>query len=137
MFTIPTCTAQARIPSSTTTPDDYVSDRFSPTPSEQLEELQHNRPDLLIKHKRQVEQIIPEIPTNPTIRLANRSPGCKSFAPAHKSVCGEILNHYQAIGAERSWLGPPISDELTNPDKSGKRSEFINGFIYLVHCQPF
>lgn len=73
------------------------------------------------------------------LRKANRSlrvmrersvAGCAVFAPLNKTVCGAILEKYLQLGGPTSFLLTPISDELTNPDGVGKRTQFLNGMIY-------
>ncbi|MBA4583480.1 LGFP repeat-containing protein, partial [Corynebacterium glutamicum] len=56
--------------------------------------------------------------------------GCEAMWPTGFSVCGRILDAYRQVGGQLSWLGPPKSNELTNPDGVGKRSEFVGGAIY-------
>ncbi|MBA4571866.1 LGFP repeat-containing protein, partial [Corynebacterium glutamicum] len=56
--------------------------------------------------------------------------GCEVMWPTGFSVCGRILDTYRQVGGQLSWLGPPKSNELTNPDGVGKRSEFFGGAIY-------
>ncbi|BAU96162.1 hypothetical protein N24_1900 [Corynebacterium suranareeae] len=56
--------------------------------------------------------------------------GCEVMWPTGFSVCGRILDAYRQVGGQLSWLGPPKSNELTNPDGVGKRSEFFGGAIY-------
>ena len=58
------------------------------------------------------------------------SRGCSIYWPASFEVCGAIKDHYDSLGGPTSFLLLPKSGELTNPDGLGKRSEFINGFIY-------
>lgn len=57
-------------------------------------------------------------------------PGCGVYWPAPFEVCGAIKNLYDSLGGPTSFLLLPKSNELTNPDGVGKRSEFANGFIY-------
>ncbi|WP_082353516.1 LGFP repeat-containing protein [Corynebacterium deserti] len=56
--------------------------------------------------------------------------GCEVMWPTGFSVCGRILDTYRQVGGQLSWLGLPKSNELTNPDGVGKRSEFFGGAIY-------
>ncbi|MDO5669547.1 MAG: hypothetical protein Q4G50_06050 [Corynebacterium sp.] len=56
--------------------------------------------------------------------------GCETMWPTGRQVCGAILDAYRQVGGQLSWLGPPKSNELTNPDGIGKRSEFYGGSIY-------
>lgn len=60
----------------------------------------------------------------------NARPGCAVYWPAPLEVCGAIKNRYDFMGGPTSFLLLPKSNELTNPDGVGKRSEFVNGFIY-------
>ncbi|MCQ9677918.1 LGFP repeat-containing protein [Corynebacterium sp. BF-R-2] len=56
--------------------------------------------------------------------------GCSVYWPISFEVCGLIKEKYDSIGGPTSFLLLPKSNELTNPDGVGKRSEFVNGFIY-------
>jgi hypothetical protein len=48
-----------------------------------------------------------------------------------REVHGEIRNHWESLGWERSWLGYPISDEMSLLDQEdGRISMFQNGAIY-------
>lgn len=67
---------------------------------------------------------------HPTKRAFTAGPGCKVYWPAPFEVCGEIKKHYDEVGGPTSFLLLPRTDELTNPDGVGKRSEFVNGYIY-------
>ncbi|MFB7616846.1 LGFP repeat-containing protein [Kitasatospora sp. NPDC056181] len=58
------------------------------------------------------------------------APGCQVYWPAPYEVCGAIRDKYNELGGPNSFLSFPKSDELTNPDGSGKRTEFVNGPIY-------
>ncbi len=55
---------------------------------------------------------------------------CIFYPQTGFSVCGAILNHYQALGGPGGFLGYPITNELVNPDNVGRRSFFQNGTIY-------
>ncbi|WP_235840653.1 LGFP repeat-containing protein [Corynebacterium liangguodongii] len=55
---------------------------------------------------------------------------CGVYWPSWFEVCGAIKSKYDSIGGPSSFLNLPKSNELTNPDGVGKRSEFLNGFIY-------
>lgn len=68
--------------------------------------------------------------TDPGTPTLNARPGCGVYWPVPFEVCGAIKNLYDAIGGPTSFLLLPKSKELTNPDGVGKRSEFVNGFIY-------
>ncbi|MEX3504311.1 hypothetical protein [Corynebacterium sp. LK2510] len=68
--------------------------------------------------------------TNPDTPTLNARPGCGVYWPAPFEVCGAIKNLYDSLGGPTSFLLLPKSNELTNPDGVGKRSEFVNGFIY-------
>lgn len=50
--------------------------------------------------------------------------GCEVMWPTGFSVCGRILDTYRQVGGQLSWLGPPKSNELTNPDGVGKEVNF-------------
>lgn len=56
--------------------------------------------------------------------------GCEIVWPTTFTVCGAIRDAYKQVGSQLSWLGPPTSNELTNPDGVGKRSNFYGGSIY-------
>ena len=66
-------------------------------------------------------------PDTPTL---NARPGCGVYWPTRFEVCGLIKEKYDSIGGPKSFLLLPKSNELTNPDGVGKRSEFVNGYIY-------
>lgn len=55
---------------------------------------------------------------------------CRTYWPSPFKVCGKIREKYDSLGGPRSFLTWPKSDELTVPDGAGRRSEFVNGFIY-------
>lgn len=65
-----------------------------------------------------------------TARALQSSPGCQVFWPSPYTVCGEILTKYLSLGGPNGFLLLPKTNELTNPDGIGKRTEFINGPIY-------
>ncbi|MBD2094064.1 hypothetical protein H6F90_02705 [Trichocoleus sp. FACHB-591] len=48
---------------------------------------------------------------------------------AHE-VHGDIRAKWASLGYERSWLGYPITDELTTPDGEGRFNHFEYGSIY-------
>ncbi|MGX1773698.1 hypothetical protein ACWIGW_16420 [Nocardia brasiliensis] len=58
------------------------------------------------------------------------APGCQVYWPAPYEVCGAIRDKYNELGGPRSFLLFPTSNELTNPDRIGRRSTFQNGPIY-------
>lgn len=68
--------------------------------------------------------------TNPDTPTLNARPGCKVYWPSTFEVCGLIKEKYDKVGGPTSFLLLPKSNELTNPDGIGKRSEFVNGYIY-------
>lgn len=55
---------------------------------------------------------------------------CKSFWLIPFKVCGEILDRYEALGGETSWLLLPIEHQSINPDGQGHRQRFVGGVIY-------
>ncbi|MGP6175470.1 LGFP repeat-containing protein [Corynebacterium sp. A21] len=55
---------------------------------------------------------------------------CQIFWPSPYQVCGAIRDKYLAIGGPGSFLSYPRSGELGVPDGQGRRTEFINGYIY-------
>lgn len=61
---------------------------------------------------------------------AMAAPGCQVYWPAPYEVCGLIRDKYNALGGPNSFLLFPMTNELTNPDGIGKRTEFQNGPIY-------
>ncbi|MFI5783493.1 LGFP repeat-containing protein [Nocardia sp. NPDC051570] len=63
-------------------------------------------------------------------RMLRAAPGCEVYWPAPFEVCGAIRDKYNSLGGPRSFLLLPKSNELTNPDGVGRRSEFQNGPIY-------
>lgn len=58
------------------------------------------------------------------------APGCQVYWPAPYEVCGAIRDKYNTLGGPNSFLLWPKTNELTNPDGIGKRTEFQNGPIY-------
>lgn len=58
------------------------------------------------------------------------APGCQVYWPAPYEVCGAIRDKYNELGGPNSFLLFPKTNELTNPDGIGKRTEFLNGPIY-------
>lgn len=68
--------------------------------------------------------------TDPDTPTLNAPPGCGVYWPTSFEVCGLIKEKYDSIGGPTSFLLLPKSNELTNPDGVGKRSEFVNGYIY-------
>jgi uncharacterized protein with LGFP repeats len=42
-------------------------------------------------------------------------------------VQGAIENKWTALGGLSSWIGPPVTNELTMPDQRGKASVFASG----------
>lgn len=61
---------------------------------------------------------------------AMAAPGCQVYWPAPYEVCGAIRDKYNELGGPNSFLLFPKTNELTNPDGVGKRTEFLNGPIY-------
>ena len=61
---------------------------------------------------------------------AMAAPGCQVYWPAPYEVCGAIRDKYNELGGPNSFLLFPKTNELTNPDGIGKRTEFLNGPIY-------
>lgn len=41
-------------------------------------------------------------------------------------MCGRILDKYKQLGGPSGFLGSPTSNELTNPNNTGKRTSFAN-----------
>lgn len=68
--------------------------------------------------------------TNSPLMRMQSDTACRVYWPSPFQVCGEIRKLYDSIGGPTSFLTFPKSNELTNPDGVGKRTEFINGFIY-------
>lgn len=58
------------------------------------------------------------------------SPRCSVYWPSWFEVCGSIRAKYDSMGGPQSFLSLPKSYQLINPDGIGRRSEFVNGFIY-------
>ncbi|MBT0567337.1 hypothetical protein [Williamsia sp. CHRR-6] len=56
--------------------------------------------------------------------------GCQVYWPAPFEVCGRIRDKYNQTGGPNGFLLFPKTSELTNPDRVGKRSEFLGGNIY-------
>lgn len=61
---------------------------------------------------------------------ARAAVGCQVYWPAPYEVCGVIRDKYNSLGGPNSFLKFPISNEITNPGNTGKRSEFMVGPIY-------
>lgn len=64
------------------------------------------------------------------LTMARVAAGCQVYWPAPYEVCGLIKDKYNSLGGPNSFLKFPISNELTNPGNTGKRSEFMVGPIY-------
>ncbi|MFI5778677.1 hypothetical protein [Nocardia sp. NPDC051570] len=63
-------------------------------------------------------------------RMLRVAPGCQVYWPAPYEVCGAIRDKYNELGGPNGFLLHPKTNELTNPDGAGKRTEFVNGPIY-------
>lgn len=63
-------------------------------------------------------------------RAAFAAPGCQVYWPSPHEVCGAIRDKYNALGGPGSFLSFPNSPEYTNPNNTGKRTQFLNGPIY-------
>lgn len=61
---------------------------------------------------------------------AQAAAGCQVYWPSPYEVCGAIRDKYNALGGPNSFLLFPKTNEITNPDGIGKRTEFQNGPIY-------
>jgi uncharacterized protein with LGFP repeats len=56
---------------------------------------------------------------------------CMRYWPQEQYlVCGEIRVKYDSLGGSVSFLGPPSSNDVANPDNYGRRQTFWNGPIY-------
>jgi len=64
------------------------------------------------------------------ISTARLTAGCQVYWPSPYEVCGAIKDKYNSLGGPSSFLLWPTSAELTNPNNSGKRTQFLNGPIY-------
>ncbi|MDL9948979.1 hypothetical protein QSJ19_26045 [Gordonia sp. ABSL11-1] len=64
------------------------------------------------------------------LTTARVAAGCQVYWPAPYEVCGLIRDKYNQLSGPNSFLTFPKSNELTNPDRVGKRSEFLGGNIY-------
>lgn len=64
------------------------------------------------------------------LTTARVAAGCQVYWPAPYEVCGLIRDKYNQLGGPNSFLLFPKTNELTNPDRTGKRSEFVGGNIY-------
>ncbi|AKK02359.1 LGFP repeat-containing protein [Corynebacterium epidermidicanis] len=75
-------------------------------------------------------------PGQPPIIRTFAADNCRTYWPSSFQVCGAIRAKYESMAVTWagqtpvSFLGLPKSNELTNPDGVGKRTEFDNGFIY-------
>ncbi|MFI5779305.1 LGFP repeat-containing protein [Nocardia sp. NPDC051570] len=65
-----------------------------------------------------------------TTRSTRVKDGCQVYWPAPYEVCGAIRDKYNELGGPNGFLLFPKTEELTNPDGTGKRTEFQNGPIY-------
>lgn len=131
--------------------EDYVSDRDDPPIEEMLLEYEEEHPEAKIEHARQTnnsgenaqgttdttpmrKDVIPDSDERMVLQgvqsVAFKRPGCEAMWPSGLQVCGAILGVYRELGGQLSWLGPPKTNELTNPDGVGKRTEFVGGSIY-------
>jgi hypothetical protein len=76
--------------------------------------------------------ITDELPTPDRIGRFNHFENCSIYwtpATGAHEVHGAIRDHWASMGWERSWLGYPISDELSTEDGGGRISQFQNGYI--------
>jgi len=64
------------------------------------------------------------------ISTARLTAGCQVYWPSPFEVCGAIRDKYNSLGGPGSFLSFPTTAELTNPNNSGKRTQFLNGPIY-------
>ncbi|AKK04039.1 LGFP repeat-containing protein [Corynebacterium epidermidicanis] len=75
-------------------------------------------------------------PGQPLMIRTFAADNCRTYWPSSFQVCGAIRAKYESMAitwagqTPVSFLGLPKSNELTNPDGVGKRTEFQNGFIY-------
>ena len=65
-----------------------------------------------------------------TIQNFQRGRVYHSATTGAQEVYGGILLTYAAMGAERSWLGLPVSGELAGPVAGSRVSHFQNGSLY-------
>lgn len=105
---------------------DYVVDRDDPSGLDLLEQYVGAHPDVLAQHLSETMPAEAPLATYST----RDATGCQTFQETGSTVCGAILQHYNAIGGRNSWLGLPTSNELVNPDQAGRRTEFSKGAIY-------
>lgn len=68
-------------------------------------------------------------PAKPQARAAVAA-GCQTYPPTSYQVCGRIRDKYNQLNGPNSYLLFPKSNELTNPNNTGKRTEFVGGNIY-------
>ncbi|MFI8664140.1 LGFP repeat-containing protein [Rhodococcus qingshengii] len=64
------------------------------------------------------------------LQMARVAEGCQIYWPSPNEVCGLIRDKYNLLGGPGSFLSFPRTNELTNPDGFGRRSEFLGGSIY-------
>lgn len=62
--------------------------------------------------------------------VAQGAPRCETIWPKNLQVCGEILSQYKRLGGVTSWLLYPVEPQYLNPDGTGMRQKFANGWIY-------
>lgn len=65
-----------------------------------------------------------------TMSLRATATRCQTFWPMPHQVCGAILDRYEQLGANLSWLLLPVEPMSPNPDGQGQRQRFAGGFIY-------
>lgn len=63
-------------------------------------------------------------------RMSRAAAGCQTYWPSPYEVCGVIRDKYNSLGGPASFLSFPNSPEYTNPNNTGKRTQFLNGPIY-------
>ena len=65
-----------------------------------------------------------------TLIVSSASPAQADNGYCGHNVLGAIENRYIAMGGPGGALGCPRTDELVNPDKVGRRTQFEHGTIY-------
>ncbi|AKK08668.1 LGFP repeat-containing protein [Corynebacterium testudinoris] len=63
-------------------------------------------------------------------QMMARASNCRTFFFSPHQVCGAILEAYESLGGQFSWLMHPVEPMYLNPDGQGYRQMFRNGFIY-------
>lgn len=111
---------------------DYVADRDQPSPEDEIKQFALEHPETVAEYELQTTTTPVQSLGNPEApaSIGESRSACERVWPTRFSVCGAIKAKYKEIGGALSWLGPPTSGEVRNPDQVGYRSTFLGGAIY-------